>query len=125
MSMKEYPIFGYGIDLRDLKFNDKFFAAFGNEFKTVEELIMSIDSSEFEETIIPNDAYLEVEIVEDKGYVLYYPMYPWNFSEEELKKFTDSKIMDDYFWSLFKPYVNMAEDEFKNQIGDVEDTYWG
>lgn len=139
MGMREYGVTGYGIDIESLSNmidDNKLLKAYAEiTEQTEEEAQEEIDSCGYDkyETIYhfienSNTILGYAEHTEDnEGYVMLFDTLPWFMTHKDWALIQSKDDATEYIWNTFKNVVknDITEKEFKKQVGDVDDTFFG
>ena len=139
MSMREYSVTGYGIDIESLSNmidDDKLLKAYADiTEQTEEEAQEEIDNCGYDkyETIYrfienSNTILGYAEHTEDnEGYIGIFDTLPWYMTHQDWALIQSKDDAKEYIWNTFQNIVkdDVQQESFKRQIGDIDDSYFG
>ena len=124
MSMREYPIEGFGISKKHLKLN----------ISKIEKELGYKEGDLSEESFYDQDIFNEMFLgsVIDvcwndyEFYIMIYASMPWKFNkDEEFEKLKGEKHAKEYIWEHLRKYVDNSKEEVINNCDYISDTYCG
>lgn len=148
MSMHYGAVYGYGIavdGLGDRIVSDKFVKFAKEKGLWLDEYDDRIDSDYIDSTLILDcleTYYMSLEEMfadvdetglldydsgmENGGYLLYYPSYPWSNNCWTLAKPPETREqVDDAIVKAIQKLTDLTEDEIESRIGYISDAYYG
>ena len=126
MSMRDYPIQGYGIERDDIKWDYYKIGKLFNEdnLLAIKDAFRFNDSDVYDAMLGDNIQWLGYAFTDEKCYFIIWDLHPWQVTEKMPKSTMEARQK---MWDTLSPYIDEDFDyeDFCRACGDISETYYG